>query len=148
MQLVLNREYWPGGTNGSLYHNGKILCATTELPAVCFMPAISCLPEGTYELQLVCCAIERQIKLFKIPNSGKLKTGIEAELGTRQLHRSIVLVSEITGEGKGIPSTDACQNLASLIAQALEKGESAYLEIRSYPELALNLTYHQIQWMD
>ncbi|WP_026969314.1 DUF5675 family protein [Algoriphagus terrigena] len=148
MKFLLTREYWPGGTNGSLSYNGKILCATAELPSACFHPSMACLPEGVYELDLVQSSSEQQIAVFQNSGSHKSKIPRKAELGLTQLHRNIVLVSEITGEGRGVPGREVFQNLTSLIGQTLGKGEKATLEIRSCPECALNLTYHQIQWMD
>jgi hypothetical protein len=148
MKFLLTREYWPGGTNGLLARKGEILSATVELPAACFTPSIACVSEGIYELDLVHTSLDPQIVLFE--NSDKTRGGIrrKAELGLSQLHRTIVLVSEITGEGRGVPNRDAFKQLVSLIGQALGKGERASLEIRSCPEAALNLTYHQIRWMD
>ncbi|GAB3219592.1 hypothetical protein J0A67_04765 [Algoriphagus aestuariicola] len=148
MNFLLTREYWPGGTNGSLVHEGNILCATVELPSACFKPPLSCLPEGKYELRVTSSSQEPVIGIFRLPFPVVGEQEAKAELGARQLHRNIVLVSEITGEGRGVPSRETAQNLAFLIGQASEKGERAYLEIRSYPEAALNLTYHQIRWMD
>lgn len=148
MKFLLTREYWPGGTNGSLSYNGKILCATAELSAACFHSSMACLPEGLYELDLVQSSSEQQIVVFKNSGSHKSEIRRKAELGLTQLHRNIVLVSEITGEGRGVPSREAFQNVTSLIGQASGKGERASLEIRSCPECALNLTYHQIRWMD
>jgi hypothetical protein len=148
MNFLLTREYWPGGTNGSLAMDGNILCATVELPSACFKPRLSCLSEGTYELRMTPGSPEPVIRVFRVPATIGREPEAEAELGARQLHRNIILVSEITGEGRGIPNREAAQNLAFLIGQASGKGESAYLEIRSCPEVALNLTYHQIRWMD
>lgn len=72
----------------------------------------------------------------------------EVEIGIVSLHRNIILVSEITGEGRGVSSQKAKDKLTHLIEQALKRGEKATLEIRSYPENALNLTCHRIEWMD
>lgn len=148
MELLLTREYWPGGTNGSLLYKREPLCTTVEPPSTCFEPSVSCIPEGIYEIRSLRSPTGSQMEVWRKSSGSNRMLRKEAELGVNQLHRNIVLVSEITGEGRGVPSVDACQNLASLIGQALEKGESASLEIRSYPEAALNLTYHQIQWMD
>tara|TARA_R110002020_G_scaffold435805_1_gene646039 strand:- start:924 stop:1370 length:447 start_codon:yes stop_codon:yes gene_type:complete len=148
MDLVLNREYWPGGTNSTLLLDGKILCQCIEPPAAHFRPVMACIPEDNYELDLIHDTPMQGISLFKCPNGLRSEMPTEVELCIRQLHRNIVLVSEITGEGRGVPCQKAWENLLHLIGQALNKGEKATLEIRSYPENALNLTFHRIEWMD
>ena len=148
MKFLLTREYWPGGTNGRLAKEGEILSDTVELPAACFHPSIACLSEGFYNLDLIQSSSGEKIIVFKNSGFDTTENRRKAELGVEQLHRNIVLVSEITGEGRGVPNRTALKQLVSLIAQALGKGERASLEIRSYPESALNLTYHQILWMD
>lgn len=148
MQLVLNREYWPGGTNGTLTLESKILGVTVEPKATHFGSGRACIPEGVYTLRLELDGGNQKILLTKTGSNSRKFGQPEPELGVEQLHRNIVLVSEITGEGRGVPSREAFQNLVSQIGQTLGKGEKATLEIRSCPECALNLTYHQIQWMD
>lgn len=148
MQLVLNREYWPGGTNGTLTLQSETLSVTIEPKATHFGAGISCIPEGFYALRLEMDGGDQKILLTKAESNGRRADQFDRQLGVEQLHCNIVLVSEITGEGTSIPSEEACRCLASLIGQAAEKGERAYLEIRSCPEAAINLTYHQIRWMD
>lgn len=148
MDLVLDREYYPGGTNGTLSLDGKILCKCTEPPAAFFKPDLACFPEGNYELDLIPANHKQRIVLFKCPNGIRSAKPIEVEIGTKTMERNIVPVSEITGEGRGTPSAQAWEDLLHRIGQALQRGEKATLEIRSYPEHALNLTCHQIAWMD
>ena len=148
MDLVLDREYYPGGTNGAILLEGKTLCHCIEPPAAHFRPALACFPEGNYELDLIPANHKQRIVLFKCPNGirSAKPTGVEICTGIKQ--RNIVPVSEITGEGRGTPSAQAWEDLLHRIGQALQRGEKATLEIRSYPEHALNLTCHQIAWMD
>ena len=148
MLLVLTREYWPGGTNGILTLQSQILSVTVEPKAPHFGAGMSCIPEGVYTLRLEMDGGHQKIFLTEAESNGRRAGQFDPQLGVEQLHCNIVLVSEITGEGTGIPSEEACQSLASLIGHAAEKGERAYLEIRSCPEAALNLTYNQIRWMD
>ncbi|WBL44278.1 DUF5675 family protein [Algoriphagus halophytocola] len=148
MDLVLNREYYPGGTNGVLLQDASMLCKCIEPPAAYFKPLISCIAEGIYELELIPDNQTQRIRLFRCPNGIRSGIPIEVEISTITMERNIVPVSEITGEGRGTPSPKAWQNLLDLVGQALQQGEKATLEIRSYPENALNLTFHQIEWMD
>ena len=148
MDLVLNREYWPGGTNSALLLDGKTLCKCIEPPAAHFKPSTACIPEGNYELAIIPDTSMQRISLFRCPNGLRANRPTEVDICIRQLHHNIVLVSEITGEGRGVPSQKAWERLLQLVGQAHQKGEKATLEIRSYPENALNLTFHQIAWMD
>ena len=148
MDLVLDREYYPGGTNGTLHLEGKKLSKSIEPSAAFFKQSMTCIPEGIYELELILDNSMQGILLFNCPNGLRSNMLIDTVVCTKQLQRNIVLVSEITGEGRGVPSQKALTNLTHLIEQALQKGEKATLEIRSYPEHALNLTCHRIEWMD
>ena len=148
MDLVLDREYWPGGTNGTLLLEGKILGKSIEPSAAYFKQNTSCIPEGIYELDLILDNSMQGIYLFNCPNGLRSHMLKDTMVCTKQLQRNIVLVSEITGEGRGVPCPTDLAILTHLIEQALKKGEKATLEIRSYPEHALNLTCHQIEWMD
>jgi hypothetical protein len=51
MNLVLHRAYFEEGTNGTLFNSGKFLCHTIELPWNDNKRNISCIPEGTYEVE-------------------------------------------------------------------------------------------------
>lgn len=51
MVLVLNRTYFPEGTQGVLEWNGTLICYTIELPWLENQRRISCIPEGEYILQ-------------------------------------------------------------------------------------------------
>ncbi|SFB46424.1 DUF5675 family protein [Algoriphagus aquimarinus] len=148
MDLVLERECWPGGTNGTLLHDGQILSRTIEKPSAHFKPAVACCPEAVYQVERLYINRKAGLYLFRTPNGIKQAISPQVEIGVLPLHRNIVLVSEITGEGRGVPSQKALDELLHLVDQALKRGEKATLEIRSYPEHALNLTCHQIEWMD
>src|SRR6478752_506485 len=50
MELELLREYFPEGTNGEIWHDGKLICKTIELPWKENAKKISCIPEGRYSL--------------------------------------------------------------------------------------------------
>lgn len=148
MDLVLERECWPGGTNGTLLLDGQVLCRTVEKSAAHFKPTVACCPEGIYQLAHFRINNKESLYLFNTPNGVRQAISPQVEIGVLPLHRNIVLVSEITGEGRGVPSQKAWEQLLQLVGQAHLKGEKATLEIRSYPENALNLTFHQIAWMD
>ncbi|MBN7813441.1 hypothetical protein J0A68_20970 [Algoriphagus sp. H41] len=148
MDLLLTREYWPGGTNGRLYWRGEFLSLTIEPPASHFRPHSRCIPEGKYGVELDQnndLSIHQLLSALEVGNPPVSRI---AGLGMETGMPHIVLASAITGEGKGVPDYQALRRLKIRIGQALGKGEKSLLEIRSCPEQALNLTYHQIAWMD
>src|SRR5690606_24220105 len=97
----------PGGTNGALLLDGKILCRCIEPPAAHFLQDMTCIREGIYELDFIPDTTLQRISLFRCPNGIRSDKPTEVELCTKQLQRNIVPVSEITGEGKGVPSQKA-----------------------------------------
>ncbi|WP_439649416.1 DUF5675 family protein [Flavobacterium taihuense] len=51
MVLILNRTYFPEGTQGTLEWNGTIVCHAIELPWLENQQRVSCIPEGEYVLR-------------------------------------------------------------------------------------------------
>ena len=51
MELILERSYLDNGTFGKLYFNGRFICYTVERPWNNNKKGISCIPEGTYDIQ-------------------------------------------------------------------------------------------------
>ena len=52
MELELIRTYYPNGTNGEIFLDGKRLCFSIELPWNNNHSQTSCIPEGKYELKI------------------------------------------------------------------------------------------------
>lgn len=148
MDLLLEREYWPGGTSGKLYLDGEIFSLTVESPTAHFLPLVPCIPEGIYELDLTVENHRPKLILFKTPNGMRKAFKKQVEIGLCSGLQHIVLVSAITDEGKGIADPVKFRTLKNRVGQILKRDQKATLEIRSCPDQALNLTYHQIEWMD
>ncbi|WP_185974252.1 DUF5675 family protein [Litoribacter populi] len=140
MKLVLNRAYWPNGTNGVIRLNGVEVVRTIELPWRNNKRSFSCIPEGVYELTQryserwgwhvkVRNVKDRSFILFHSANDAQ-----------KELRGCIALVLSHTGEGRGIQSVLATNRFRDLVFEALEKGEEVKLEILSDPEEALNLS--------
>ena len=53
MTLLLERDYFPEGTNGTLKIDGKLLCFTIELPWFNNEKRVSCVPEGVPNRELI-----------------------------------------------------------------------------------------------
>jgi hypothetical protein len=50
MELLLIRTYAPGGTDGTILHDGQHVVYTIELPWKDNRTGVSCIPEGRYRL--------------------------------------------------------------------------------------------------
>ena len=131
MELELVREYFPNGVNGALSVNGEGLCHTIELPWRDNQHAISCIPEGRYELAkrfspklrwhlLVKDVPERDIILIHPYNDAE-----------KEAQGCIAPVTTITGEGKGDNSRIVFEKLKAFVFPILERGEKVFLVIRS-----------------
>ena len=130
MELVLNRTYYAGGTNGELYTNNSFLCYCIELPWKDNQPKVSCIPEGRYELHrrysprfgehLMVCGVEGRSLILLHPANDALK----------ELNGCIAPVSVLSGEGRGSASRKAFQKLTTLVFAALKK-ETVFLTIQN-----------------
>ncbi len=131
LTLELRRTYLPGGTNGTLYHNGRVLCHTIELPWRDNQRQVSCVPEGTYRL----CRDTfpkhgDQLALLDVPG----RDGIlihPANHALRELRGCIAPVTKHTAPGKGLHSRVALDRIKDLVYPVLEAAEDVFLEIRN-----------------
>jgi hypothetical protein len=131
MELELVRTYFPNGTNGELYYNGKRICSTIELPWLRNEPQISCIPEGRYELVkrysrkfkthfLVKDVAQRSLILIHPANNAK-----------KELKGCIAPVSVLIAEGKGINSVLALERIKLLALEKLRNGDKVFITIKS-----------------
>ena len=131
MILVLNRIYFPEGTQGVLEWNGTLICYTIELPWMENQRRISCIPEGEYFLQkrfspkfkwhfLLMNVTGRDLILIHPANDAKL-----------ELLGCIAPVTVLTGIGKGSASRKAMTELRKIIFPLLKKNEQVVLVIKS-----------------
>jgi hypothetical protein len=131
MELELIRTYFPNGTNGELFYNGKRICFTIELPWLNNKPQISCIPEGRYEVVkrfsehhgwhlLLKNVAKRSVILIHCANDA-----------VKELKGCIAPVSFLTAEGKGLRSRIARDKLHNLVYPELEKGNKVFITIKS-----------------
>ena len=131
MKLELIRTYFPNGTNGTIFLNGKILCYSIELPWHNNLSHISCVPEGTYEL------VKRyspkhgwHLKLLHVPKRDLILIHA-ANNAIKELKGCIAPVSLLTAEGKGINSRSALAKINAAVFAALKKKETVFLTIKT-----------------
>ena len=122
MKLVLQRQYFSSGTNGTLSFNGKEICKTIELPWKENQRRISCIPEGIYKVRKrLSSKFKWHLEVMNVKNRDLILFH-PANNALKELNGCIAPVSELTGEGKGIRSRIAFERLKETVFPYLEKG--------------------------
>lgn len=130
MELVLYRNYLKEGVNGTLFYNGRFICNTIELPWKENKEKESCIPEGTYDLQVrtslkfgehlhVTKVYQRSLILFHPGN-----------IAMKDLKGCIAPVSFLTGEGRGTLSRRAMDILMFTVKNLRRANEQLILTIK------------------
>ena len=104
MKVVLQRTYYPNGTNGTLFVNDEEICHTIELPWLNNQRRVSCIPEGSYRLRK---RYNEKFKWHLALEAVKGRSGIlihPANDAKRELLGCIAPVLYHTGIGKGVYS--------------------------------------------
>lgn len=131
MVLVLKRQYFPEGVNGTLEINGKLFCNTIELPWKENQKRVSCIPEGKYPLRKrYSRKFGRHIELVNVKNRSLILIH-PANNALLELNGCISPVTKISGAGTGLMSRNAFNKLKNLVYQALEKQIKVTLIIKS-----------------
>jgi hypothetical protein len=122
MEIVLERMYFPEGTNSVLSLNGKEICKTIELPWRNNQARVSCIPEGKYKIRKRFSAkFKWHLELINVKNRKYILLH-PANNALKELNGCIAPVSQITGEGRGNESRKAFEKLKNLVFPYLENG--------------------------
>lgn len=131
MELELIRTYFPNGTNGEIFYNGRRICFSIELPWLNNKPSVSCIPEGRYELEKYYSEhLGNHLHLKAVVNRSLIMIHA-ANDAIRELHGCIAPVSILTAEGKGNNSRVALKKLLDLTYPELGKGQKVFITIKS-----------------
>jgi len=131
MVLVLNRIYFPEGTQGVLEWNGTLVCYTIELPWLNNQRRISCIPEGEYVLQKrFSPKFKWHLHLRNVPGRDLILIH-PANDAKKELLGCIAPVSKHTGIGNGSSSRKALEKLKVLVYDALDRNEEVKISIQS-----------------
>ena len=131
MVLVLNRTYFPEGTQGILEWNGTLVCYTIELPWLNNQKRISCVPEGEYVLQKrFGPKFKWHLHLRNVPGRDLILIHPANDAKT-ELLGCIAPVTHHTGIGKGNFSRKALKKLKALVYAALDRNEEVKISIQS-----------------
>ena len=140
MVLVLNRTYFPEGTQGTIVWNGTLVCYTIELPWLQNKRRISCIPEGEYVLQKrFSPKFKWHIHLKNVPGRDFILIH-PANDAKKELLGCIAPVTKHTGIGKGSSSRIALEKLKALVYKALANNEEVKIKIQSNPSSPLRMT--------
>jgi len=131
MVLVLNRTYFPEGTQGVLEWNGIIICYTIELHWLENQRRVSCIPEGVYVLQKrFSPKFKWHLHLMNVPERDLILIH-PANNAKKELLGCIAPVTKHTGIGKGSSSRKALEKLQTLVYEALKRNEVVKISIQS-----------------
>ena len=131
MVLLLNRTYFPEGTQGALEWNGTLVCYTIELPWLQNQRRISCIPEGEYVLQKrFSPKFKWHIHLQNVPGRDFILIH-PANDARKELLGCIAPVTIHTGIGKGSASRIALEKLRTLVYAAMGRNEEVKIRIQS-----------------
>ena len=140
MILVLNRTYFPEGTQGVLEWNGTIVCYTIELPWLGNQKRISCIPEGEYILQKrFSPKFQWHLHLKNVPGRDLILIHPANDAKT-ELLGCIATVALHTGIGKGSFSRKALEKLKVIVYKALSYNEVVKIKIQTNPSKPLRMT--------
>ena len=131
MELILERNYLPRGTNGKLYLKGQIIpfCYTIELPWQQNAPQHSCIPQGTYTVVLRSSEkFKTHLHILDVPGREWILIH-PANDALAELRGCIAPVSLHTGEGSGTLSRRAFEKLMNKVMGAFNKSEPLLLTI-------------------
>lgn len=135
--MVLNRTYFPEGTQGTLEWNGTLVCHAIELPWLENQKQISCVPEGEYVLQKrFSSKFQWHLHLKNVPGRDLILIHPANDAKT-ELMGCIAPVTKHTGIGKGSLSRKALEKLKALVYPALERNEVVKIMIQSSLQVPL-----------
>ncbi|RTY96960.1 hypothetical protein EKM02_14535 [Flavobacterium sp. RSP49] len=131
MVLVLNRTYFPEGTQGTIVWNGTLVCYTIELPWMHNQRRISCIPEGEYVLQKrFSPKFQWHLHLKNVPGRDLILIHPANDAKT-ELLGCIAPVTLHIGIGKGSSSRKALEKLKGLVYRVLSYNEEVKIRIQS-----------------
>ena len=129
MKIVIERTYYPNGTNGELHIDGKLKCFSIELPWHNNERKVSCIPEGTYHLEKhVSDHLGNCLHVLNVPNRSDILIHA-ANNAVRELLGCIAPVTKLTGPGMGDKSKAQLTDIVNQAYAAIAHGEDVTLTI-------------------
>lgn len=129
MELLLEREYHPSGTNGILSCAEQFICFTIELPWRDNKRLISCIPQGRYPLALRYSDRHHWHLMVNDVPGRTLILFHKSNNAPKELKGCIGPVSELISPGIGKRSHTAFLKLMQLVLPVFKKGEQPWLRV-------------------
>lgn len=133
MDLILRRNYYPNGTNGSIFvkelTKENFVCHSIELAWYDNQTGESCIPEGRYELGRRTSLKHGEHVEVKAVKDRKFILIHPANNARKELRGCIAPVTTLTGEGQGTQSRIALEKLFKIIFPVLDRHEAVFLTI-------------------
>lgn len=131
MEWILIRTYFPNGSNGSLWCGSQLICHTIELPWLNNRRRISCIPEGRYELsKYYSRKFGNVFQLIDVFDRDYILIH-PANNALEELKGCIAPVVCHTGQGKGLHSKVALDQMSKIANLSLAKHGKLFLNIKS-----------------
>lgn len=131
MVILLQRTYFPDGTNGKLECEGKFICYTIELSWKENEKRFSCIPEGKYFIKKrYSNKFKWHLEVVDVKNRSLILFH-PANNALHELNGCIAPVTKLSGPGLGLMSRKANTKLKGLVYKALESNESVELIVKS-----------------
>ena len=131
MEILLERMYFPEGTNGVLSLNGKEICKTIELPWKNNETRVSCIPEGNYFIKKRYSQKFQWHLVIENVQNRSLILFHPANNALQELNGCIAPVTKLSGPGLGLMSRKAFTTLKRMVYKVLDTNESVELIVKS-----------------
>ena len=131
MELLIKREYFKEGTNGTLFLNNAFLGFSIELPWRDNQVNYSCIPEGEYLVEKRVSKKFGQHLILKNVPGRRLILIHPGNHAIKELEGCIAPVTYLSGIGKGIYSRDLHGKLLAKTYQAFDQNQLITLKITS-----------------
>ena len=126
---LIERTYYANGTNGDLHLDGHQKCFSIELPWHNNEPEVSCIPEGTYELEKhISAHLGNCLHVKNVPNRADILIH-GANNALKELKGCIAPVTVLTAPGCGDKSQLQLKDIVNQAYAELAKGNPVTLTI-------------------
>jgi len=133
MKILIERTYYPEGTNGDLYIDGKLKCHSIELPWENNAHGISCIPEGTYECEKhISEHLGNTLHVMNVPNRDAILIH-GANNAKKELLGCIAPVTTLNGPGMGSKSLMQLNDIVSQAYAELAKSNPVTVTLTKKP---------------
>ena len=130
MEILIERTYFPDGTNGDLHVNGSLRCHSIELPWHNNAHGVSCIPEGRYKLKKhISEHLGDVLEVMNVPERDSILIHA-ANNALKELKGCIAPVTTLDGPGLGSKSKLQLTDIVNEAYADLAKGIDCFVTLR------------------